>query len=85
VLRKRVAVLVTAAVLLLSMLVVSAPAFGQGVGGCDPHPGGSEASRSIQTTPPQEKPGGVHRSPEANEHDEGVSTGVYEQNLSECA
>jgi hypothetical protein len=69
VLRKRVAVLVAAAMMVLSMLVVSAPAFAQGVGGCDSNPGRSEGSRSHVATPPPVEPGGTVRHPTANEHD----------------
>jgi hypothetical protein len=84
VLRKRVAVLVAAAVMVLSMLAASAPAFAQGEGGCDPNPGGSEASSSNHNTPPGEKPGGFHRNVEANEHDPGTTTGFGER-VEECA
>jgi hypothetical protein len=54
VLRKRLAVLVAAAVMVLSMLAVSAPAFAQGEGGCDLNPGQSEGSLSQSPTPPTE-------------------------------
>jgi len=84
VLRKRVAVLVAAAVMVLSMLAASAPVFAQGTGGCDPNPGGSEGSRSNHQTPPTTKPGAFHRNTEANEHDEGVGTGFGDR-VDECA
>jgi ABC-type sulfate transport system permease component len=77
VLRKRVAVLVAAAVMMLSMFVVSAPVFAQECDGasCELNPGNTEASRSIHTTPPQSKFGSVARNPEANEHDTNNLTG----------
>ena len=85
-LRKRLSVLVAAAVRVLSMLVASAPAFAQedgcveefpgaGSGACEQNPGQSEASRSIQSTPPAGKHGAVARDPEANEHDTNTLTG----------
>jgi hypothetical protein len=77
-------VLVGAAVMVLSMFAVTAPAFAQGEGGCDPNPGQSEVSKSWHTTPPEAKPGSFHRSPEANEHDEGVGTGFGDR-VEECA
>ena len=82
---KRLAVLVAAAVMMLSMFVASAPAFAQGVGGCDANPGNTEATRSPLTTPPQTKPGAVARNPEANEHDKGIRTGVGNLINDECA
>ena len=87
-LRKRVAVLVAAAMLVLSMFVVSAPAFGQegfdqGVGGCDANPGATEGSDSPLGTPPQGKPGSIIRNPEANEHDEKTGTG-FGGRVEEC-
>lgn len=81
-LRKRVAVLVAAAGMLLSMLAASAPAFAQGVGGCDANPGASEGTSSNHGTPPTQKPGTFH-DPHSGKN--GTATGVYEQNLSECA
>ena len=74
-LRKRVAVLVAAAMLVLTMLA-AAPAFAQGqgfaqgVGGSDPNPGESEGSSSPLGTPPQAKPGTGIRDPIANEQDQ---------------
>jgi hypothetical protein len=59
VLRKRVAVLVAAAVMVLSMLA-AAPVFAQGTGGCDPQPGQTEKARGDPSTPPQGHPGAVH-------------------------
>jgi len=69
VLRKRVAVLVAAAVMVLSMLAASAPAFGQGEDGCDLQPGQTEKARSGQSTPPQGKPALIKRDTTANDHD----------------
>ena len=78
--RKKVAVLVAAAVMVLSMFAVSAPAFaqefpGQGSGATDPNPGMSEDSRSWHPAPSEVKPGSARRDPEANEHDSGEATG----------
>jgi hypothetical protein len=72
VLRKRLSVLVGAAVMVLSMFAAAAPAFAQelGPGACDPNPGNTEASRSHLSTPPQSKPGGTVRDDDANEHDQ---------------
>jgi hypothetical protein len=89
---KRVAVLVAAAVMVLSMLVVSAPAFaqdefpGQGSGATDPNPGQTEGSRSNHGTPPTQKPGSFHQSQQGLDHGgkNGTETGVCTQNLSEC-
>jgi hypothetical protein len=68
------AVLVAAAVMVLSMLVVSAPAaFAQGVGGGDPNPGGSEDSQSNHSTPPTAKPGTFHAGESGKN---GIATGV---------
>jgi hypothetical protein len=63
------------------LLATAAPAaFAQGAS-CEPGPGGSEGSRSIQTTPPQTKLGAVAQDPEANEHDTGTTTGRGERCL----
>jgi hypothetical protein len=59
VLRKRVVLLVGAAVMVLSMLAAPA-AFAQGTGECDPQPGQAEKSRSPQTSPPGTRPGELH-------------------------
>jgi hypothetical protein len=77
VLRKRVALLVAAAVLVLSMLAAAAPAFAQECSGasCEQNPGNTEASRSNHSTPPLSKPGASRRDTEANEHDTGIDTG----------
>ena len=89
-LRKRVTVLVGAAVMVLSMFAASAPVFAQGIGGCDPNPGQSEDSDSIHTPPPFFQPGSVRRSSEANERDTsglglfGLGTGFGER-VEECA
>ena len=83
-LRKRLSVLVGAAVMVLSMFAVSAPAFAQdcveefpgaGSGACEQNPGGSQGSNSRHQTPPEDKPGVVQRSGEANEHDPNTLTG----------
>ena len=86
-LSKRMAVLVAAAVMVLSMLAASAPVFAQelGTGACDPQPGNTEATRSPITQPPHTKPGGFIRSNEANEHDEGVATGRGNLAEEQCA
>jgi hypothetical protein len=84
-LRKRLAVLVAAAVMLLSMFAVTAPAFAQGEGGCDPQPGESEMNRSPQLSPPQSKPGTTRRDPSGGEHDTSdVRTGFGDR-VDECA
>ena len=63
------------------LLVVAVPALaqeefpGQGSGATDPNPGNTEASRSNHGTPPEFKPGAGARNVEANEHDEGTTTG----------
>ena len=67
------------------LLLTAAPAFAQdgcveefpgaGSGACEQNPGQSEASRSIQSTPPAGKHGAVARDPEANEHDTNTLTG----------
>jgi hypothetical protein len=85
VLWKRLAVLVAAAMMMLSMFAASAPAFAQdgcveefpgaGSGACEVNPGQSEGSRSAHQTPPEEKPGAINRSVEANEHDTNFETG----------
>ena len=74
-LRRRLAVLVAAAMMVLSMLVASAPVFAQGQGGCDPEPGATEGTRSNHQTPPTLKPGALHRDTTANDKDPGTSTG----------
>jgi hypothetical protein len=86
---KRVAVLVAAAVMVLSMLAASAPAFAQdgcveefpgaGSGACEQNPGKTEDSNSGQPVPPQQKPGVIERSGEANEHDTNLETGRGER------
>ena len=79
-LRKRVAVLVAAAVMVLSMLVASAPVFAQGEGGCDPTPGQVEKARGDVSTPPAGHPGTIHSD---NPQSDG-STGFGER-VDECA
>jgi len=75
-----VAVLVAAAMMVLAMLVASAPVFAQGEGGCDPQPGQTEKARSSGSTPPQGIPGGVHSD---NPQSEGA-TGFGDR-VDECA
>jgi hypothetical protein len=67
------------------LLVMAVPALaqeefpGQGSGATDLTPGMSEGSSSQHPTPPTEKPGGVRRSGEANEHDTNQQTGRGER------
>ncbi len=82
---KRLAVLVAAAMIVLSMLV-AAPAFaqpeefpGEGSGATDRNPGMSEGSRSWHTPPPGEKPGAARRDTTANEKNPDSSTGRGER------
>jgi hypothetical protein len=92
VLRKRVAVLVAAAVMMLSMLVVAAPALampedhpGQGSGATDSNPGGSEGSKSHNSTPPPLQPGATVRDPGADPNDPfDGRTGRGERNCLDC-
>jgi hypothetical protein len=84
VLRKRVAVLVAAAMMVLSMLAVSAPAFAQGEGGCDPQPGQTEKAQSSGSTPPQGKPGGNKRSESGSEHNPSDSRTGFGIRVDEC-
>jgi hypothetical protein len=81
---KRVAVLVAAAVMMLSMLAASAPASaqefpGQGSGATDPNPGMSEGSSSWHQTPSETKPGAVRRNTTANENNPDTTTGRGER------
>ena len=84
---KRLAVLVAAAMMMLTMFVASAPAFAQelGSGACDPNPGESQASSSPYVTPPLSKPGVGSRDPEANEHDPSPTTTGRAALVDECA
>jgi hypothetical protein len=82
VLRKRLAVLVAAAIMVLSMLAASAPAFAQECSGdsCDPQPGQTVKSRDPVGAPPQEKPGSSQRTTIADEKDpSGSQTGRGER------
>jgi hypothetical protein len=77
---KKVAVLLAMAVMVLTMLVVSAPVFaqefpGEGSGATDPNPGMSEDSRSRYTIPPENKPGSAERDAIANEKNPDTLTG----------
>jgi hypothetical protein len=74
VLRKRVAVLVAAAVM-LAMLAASAPVFAQGTGGCDTKPGQTERTSS----PPQGHPGAIH----SDNPDSAGNTGFGDR-VTEC-
>jgi hypothetical protein len=85
VLRKRVAVLVAAAVMVLSMLAASAPVFGQGVGGCDSQPGQVKKTRSPQASPPQTKPGATRCDPSGGEHDPTSGGTGFGKRVEECA
>jgi hypothetical protein len=76
VLRKRLSVLVGAAVMVLSMFAASAPVFAQelGPGATDLNPGKTEASDSWHTPPPTLKPGAVRRDSTANEKNPETET-----------
>ncbi len=79
-LRKRVAVLVAAAVMVLSMLAASAPAFAQGVGGCDQQPGQREKARGDVSTPPQGHPGSIH-----SDNEQSLGPTGFGVRVEECA
>jgi hypothetical protein len=76
---------VAALLVALGMLLVTAvPALAQecveefpgaGSGACEQNPGGSEGSRSLHQTPPEDKHGSIARNIEANEHDTNTDTG----------
>jgi hypothetical protein len=85
VLRKRVAVLVAAAVMVLSMLVVSAPAFAQGEGGSDPQPGQTEKARAPQQSPPPGEPGVTRRAQAGSDHDTSDRATGFGERVGECA
>jgi hypothetical protein len=75
VLWKRVAVLVTAAVMALSMLAASAPVFAQECPGGEMKPGQSgERERSPHDAPSEVKPGSIHRDSSGEEHDTSNNT-----------
>jgi hypothetical protein len=67
------------------LLVMAAPALAQdgcveefpgaGSGACEQQPGKTERSRAAHETPPHTEPGAISRDAEANEHDEGSTTG----------
>ena len=84
-LRKRVAVLVAAAVMVLSMLAASAPVFAQGEGGCDQQPGQTEKARAPQNSPPLGEPGATRRSQTGNEHDTSDRSTGFGERVEECA
>ena len=84
-LRKRVAVLVATAMIVLAMLAASAPAFAQGEGGCDPQPGQVEKSQGPQINPPQGKPGETRRDPTGNEHDPTDGKTGFGDRVDACA
>ncbi len=58
--RKRIVALLAMVVMMVAMLAAAAPAFAQGVGGCDPQPGQTERSQGEGESPPQGHPGAVH-------------------------
>jgi hypothetical protein len=77
VLRKKVAMLVAAAVMVLSMLAASAPVFAvpEGCPAGEMQPGQtSEKARSPFTTPSEGKPGSALRSASGDEHDTSNDT-----------
>ena len=84
-LRKRVAVLGAAAVMVLSMFAASAPVFAQGEGGCDSQPGLTEKNRAPQSSPPESKPGGIRRDVSGNEHDQHDAATGFGDRVDECA
>ena len=84
-LRRRVAVLAAAAMMVLCMLVASAPVFAQGEGGCDPQPGQTEKARAWHDSPPAGKPGQLHRDATANEHDTHKGATGFGDRVGECA
>ena len=79
-LRKRVALLVAAAVMVVSMLVASAPVFAQGEGGCDPQPGQTERAQGETNTPPQGHPGAVH-----SDNLQSLGSTGFGERVEECA
>jgi hypothetical protein len=86
--RRRTVALLAMVVMAVAMLAASAPAFGQGVGGCDPNPGASEGSSAPIGTPTQGKPGAAIRDPIANErdqHDTRTGFGLRVDERAECA
>lgn len=83
--RRRIAVLVAMAVMMVAMLAASAPAFAQGVGGCDPQPGQTEKSQSPHISPPGGKPSGFQRASTANEHDTSDPRTGFGQRVDERA
>jgi hypothetical protein len=70
-LRKRVAVLVAAAVMVLSMLAASAPVFAvpEECPAGEMQPGQTESARAPQSTPSEIKPGSARRSESGDVHD----------------
>jgi hypothetical protein len=87
VLFKRVTVLVAAAMMVLTMLAASAPAFAQECGGasCEPNPGGSAGSSSNHQTLARSKPGGAHKSPSGTEHGTQETTTGRGERISESS
>ncbi len=83
---KRLAVLVAAAMIVLSMLV-AAPAFAQECSGasCELQPGQTEKNNAPILAPAATKPGHGIRDPDANEHDtHTICTGRGERILVGC-
>jgi hypothetical protein len=70
-LRKRVAVLVAAAVMVLSMLAASAPVFAapEGCPGGEMQPGQTESARAPFSMPSEIKPGSAIRDDSGDVHD----------------
>ncbi len=85
-LRKRLSVLVGAAVMVLSMFAASAPVFAQelGSGACEVKPGNTEMAPSPVNSPPVSKPGVTQRDSIANEKDLDREIGRGEL-IEECA
>jgi hypothetical protein len=83
VLRKRLVVLVAAAVMVLSML--AAPVFAQGEGGCDASPGNVEMSKYPVGAPPTVKAGAIQRDPVANEKDPSSPETGFGERVDESA
>lgn len=71
------------------LLVMAVPAFAQdgcveefpggGSGACEVNPGKTADADSSQQVPPQQKPGAIKRSGEANEHNTNLTTGRGER------
>jgi hypothetical protein len=84
-LSKRLAVLVAAAVMVLSMLAASAPVFAQGEGGCAPQPGQTEKADAPISSPPQGKLGEILRNPAGDVHDTTDGKTGFGDRVDACA